>query len=529
MMRFLKSTDIFSPVRAVALAAVLTLTLACGCSVLNWNGNEDGDGTKSSENDSSPTGDDDDVDTLLDGASGNKKKFRWDGGGVVLGEADHLAFTDDEFIQAVGDLIGEQRFRSAQNLIVRYPDMALTALSSEGNRATSGQALGLIADVFDAQWTNRTSNFCRDFVAWTGPDHDRWFEGKNKFVQFLERDQPGDALALRLDKLLPKKPLPLVDIECRRLQSIAQLMSQRNDIAIQQLSQAVAIADQSSPYLSSQLRLLLGEFYRHSGNIERWRQTWSQAVLDHAKLLGNQRLLDPVFWTRATYLHPANVPWPDAMTAPLIQYVTNQGLVTSTASLADENPEAIIWLAIGAMHLDRDEGQNAVLALKKSEALFTHLKLQTELQLHEARAMIAAGQPGAASAILIRLISESPDLVLQDRAKAVLGAIKLQNGAVAQGLNLLKQSLESSNRWPARDRLRAQADYSLALLIRGREDEGIALLDQVAEEFEACQEPEQAFQCRWNKAKFYEKTSQETKRLAAADRLRDFETATLSR
>lgn len=519
--------------RSASGAAVLVLAFVGGCSLLNWNSSDNVDLADSTENaathpDGAQSGAIDQA-QQLGPSSKTGKNFRWDGGGVVLGEADHLAFADHEFQQSVADLIEQRRFRSAQTLVLRYPDMALTALSGDPNAAQADVALGVIADVFDSHWATTDSRLCRDYHAWTGPDRERWLQGHSKFVAYLEQDQPEQALALQLDKLLPKNPLPFVDIECRRLQSIAHLTSRRSDVAIQQLNQAVAIADRSSMYLASQLRLLLGEFYRHSGNLEMWRQTWAQAVSDHAQLLGDDHLLDPVFWTRAAYLHPSNAAWPQEILAQQVDFLVNQGFLPDSETISGESTEAVVWLTVGAMHLNRDEGQNALLALKKSEALFTKLELQTELRLHEARAMIATGQPGAASAILIRLISEASDATLQDRAKAVLGAIKLQNGAVAQGLNLLKTALASSATWPPRDRLRAQADYSLGLLIRGREDEGIPLLDQVQQEFEACQEPEQAYQCLWNKAKFYEKTSQDAKRLAVADRLQDFETQAMVR
>ena len=76
----------------------------------------------------------------------------------------------------------------------------------------------------------------------------------------------------------------------------------------------------------------------------------------------------------------------------------------------------------------------------------------------------------------------------------------------------------------ARDeRLRAQADYALALLVRGRESDGIRLLDQVQSEFEAAGMYDQAHQCLWNKSKYFEKTKQSERLQTATAEMADLE------
>ena len=79
--------------------------------------------------------------------------------------------------------------------------------------------------------------------------------------------------------------------------------------------------------------------------------------------------------------------------------------------------------------------------------------------MQQALAMIDGGQQGPASAILLRLGSQSS--LLGDRAKAILATLKLQNGSLAQGMNLLQSAIKTSSQWPAHERLRAQADYGL--------------------------------------------------------------------
>ncbi len=183
--------------------------------------------------------------------------------------------------------------------------------------------------------------------------------------------------------------------------------------------------------------------------------------------------------------------------------------------------EAVVWAIIGVQSLTRRESQNAILAFKKSEALATSQLLKNELQMHQAVAMIAGGQHGPASAILLRL--SSSEGLLADRAKAILATMKLQNGSIAQGMNLLQSAIKTSDRWPTNERLRAHADYGLALLMRGREKQGVQLLNQVFDEFAANKSYEHATQCLWNLAKYFQTKEDDAEYQAYVARLQQFE------
>ena len=178
-------------------------------------------------------------------------------------------------------------------------------------------------------------------------------------------------------------------------------------------------------------------------------------------------------------------------------------------------------LTIGTQSLKRHEYQNAILALKKSEALVSSTSLKEELQMQQALAMINGGQQGPASAILLRLGSQST--LLGDRAKAILASLKLQNGGLVQGMNLLQTAIKTSSQWPTSERLRAEADYGLAYLMRGRESEGIALLNQVYAEFIKRKSYDEAAQCLANIATYYEKTDQSGKHRSAVARMKQLE------
>ena len=183
--------------------------------------------------------------------------------------------------------------------------------------------------------------------------------------------------------------------------------------------------------------------------------------------------------------------------------------------------EAVIWAIVGTQSLKRHESQNAILAFKKSEALVGSNSLKEELQMQQALAMIDGGQPGPGSAILLRLGSKST--LLGDRAKAILATLKLQNGSLAQGMNLLQSAIKTSSQWPMAERLRAQADYGLAFLMRGKEEQGIKLLNSVYSQFVAEKSFDHASQCLENIATYYQKTDQTAKYKSIAARMKRLE------
>jgi hypothetical protein len=454
-----------------------------------------------------------------------KKKIRWDGDGVVLGEIDSSVFSADSFRDTVDQLIKDERFSTIKNLVRKYPDVAITVLQEANPNLHDSRVLQLIAQNFDTLWCSSNG---RQSTAWqsfivdmtsTGHKAKGLLELKNQFWDHLKRDEPKKAIALKLVNNLPRETDIVVAAEFYRLESIAYMMDGEFSQATRRLRQSLEQLENVSPYQVARLKLLLGEFHRHNGELKEWKSSWAEAVNLQASLLQGRDLKDPSFWSRAAYLRPANTDWPKSAMDQLRTHVLGRE-VEIAGNMIDDS---VVWMAIGLQHNDRTEGQHAVLAFKKSEAACGDKAVRDQLQLFQARAMLLAAQPGASSAILIRLISEYEGQPLADRAQAILGAMKLQNGAIGQGINLIQSSMKSVGQWPRSERLRAQADYGLALLVSGNEQEGLSYLDRVQQEFAALGEFDHAHQVLWNKAKYFEKTEQKQRFTAAQNELADVE------
>ena len=446
----------------------------------------------------------------------NDQKVRWDGGGVILGDAGNRAFTTRTFREHVTKLLSESQVAMAQQLVKQFPDIALEVLQEADLADHEPGAIKFIARQYDSNW-------CRG-KAWEA--YVTQLERPSRKIQeleairrqfwiYLKKSDAPSALKLGLVKALDPSASAMLQAECHRLEAIAFMMNGQHREAAQNLKRALTITDAKCDYQSSKLRLLLGEFYRHQRQHELWKKTWANSVMQHSRLM-QQGSYDPEFWNRAAYLRPSKTNWPEKV----IGAAKN---INREHSLEMKQPEANIWAVVGFQNGVRGEGQNAVLAFKKAEATCSLRDNISNLRLQQARAMIQAGQPGPASAILIRLISQYEGHVIADRCKAILASMKLQNGGIAQGLNLLQTAVETIERWPKDENLRARADYGLALLMRGHESEGIRVLSTVFDEFEARSDIQQAHQCLWNIAKYYQKRDKREQYRTATAKLSRFE------
>lgn len=509
----------------------LSLAWMTGCSWFNVDGDsEENLLEKLSRNDSG--------DSLLDklknrGKSetppmdqGVNNKIRWDGEGIVLGEIDSSVFTTTTFLETIEQLTRDKRYSTINNLVRKYPDVALLTLQEANPLNQDRDALQRIASSFDTQWCTQRGtgasgwqSYLVDLTA-TSRKSKSLLDLKNRFWQHLRNHEPKQALALRLTRNIPQSTDVVVAAEFHRLEAIALMMDDQFDLAIQQLRKAIGPLQNYSAYQTSRLNLLLGEFYRHNGDLDLWKDSWANAVSQQAQLLNREGLMDPGFWNRAAYLRPAKTNWPSETIVQLRNHIANLQIPLPQRT----HDESIVWLAIGLQHNERQEGQNAVLAFKKSEATSLDPAFKNQCHLFQARSMVLAGQPGAASAILIRLISQHEGTPLADRARAILGAMKLQNGAIGQGINLIESSIQTVDQWPRSERLRAQADYGLALLVSGKEDNGLRVLDQVQQEFQSLRLFDDLQQVLWNKAKYFEKTEQSQRLASARDELGALET-----
>ena len=454
-------------------------------------------------------------------------KLRWDGGGVILGETDSPVFSTQAFVEGVAELLSNNRPGTVKHLVRKYPDVALKVLQEINPDPQNALTLQTIAANFDEVWcTDQGQQGWQDYITdLTGDKEGKLLLIKQQFWEHLKTHQPRKSLDLGLVNSLPRNANVMLAVEFYRLESIALMMNDDFEASIKRLQTSISLVDPACKYQSNQMSLLLGEFYRHSGQLDLWKSTWKSAVESQSELVQSEKLLDPSFWTRAAYLRPAGMDWPEQTTAGLKSYLDTFEFVSAREAILDATSESIVWLTVGMQHLGRDEGQNAILALKKAEAATTNSDLTDLLRLYQARALVMSAQPGAASTILFRMMSKNEGKLIADRAGAILGAMKLQNGAIGQGTNLLRSAIKTADQWPRDERLRAQADYALALLVKGSESEGTALLSQAQREFEAIGDVDQAHQCLWNLAQYFSKTENRELEKQAVARLADFERA----
>ncbi len=501
-------------------------------------------GCKALEVDPADSSDDDSKSklTLLERLTGKKettgakpeptpldKKIRWDGSGLVLGETDTAAYSSTSFIESVAGCLKENRPGSIASLVRRYPDVALKVLQDtppDHNNLAVLQSIALRFDNLYCQ-ANTKQGWSSYVTAMAQAKNRDLIDRKTEFWNALKTNEPEKALGLRLPKYLPRDPNPMVSAEIYRLEAVAMMVNGDYKSAIKRLKKTIDLLAELSPYQAHHLELLLGEFHRHDGNQEAWTATWQRAVQGQSLVVDDANLLDPAFWEKAAFLRPAGLDWPVETIANLNARLEQLNLFNELGPDNQLENEPTVWLTIGIQHLKRNEGQQAILAFKKTEATTRNRDVTNVLHLYQARSLVAAAQPGAASAILFRLISDRKHPLVGDRAKAVLGAMKLQNGAIAQGVNLLNSAIRSADQWPRGERLKGQADHALAMLIRGDDVEGLSLLNQVFQEFKSSGEFEQAHQCLWNKVQYFEQTDQKTLLKKATAELKDFEISVL--
>ena len=442
-------------------------------------------------------------------------------GGLQLGDTDNLAFTATELGSVLSQLFEAKKWNSLRSLVRTYPDIVAKILMADERGSLSQDQLVELAKLYDEQWRGDGQDTWLGYVQTTQPGENPsdFAEARARFLKLLENDEPSQALELDLGQTLEGQTSLLANAEALRLEGVANLMLGNDQASRDQLAKAMHLLKDSHPYQASQLALLLGESQRHAGALKEWKSSWKLAIDIQSRWLAQRNLQDPGFWKQAAYLRPASTPWPTSVVGRLENGLRDDNLDFGSDQTTDN--EAVVWATVGTQSLKRHEPQNAILALKKSEALVTSPFLKEELQMQQALAMISAGQQGPASAILLRLGSKSS--LLGDRSKAILATMKLQNGSLAQGMNLLQSAIKTSNQWPASERLRAQADYGLSYLIRGREEQGIALLNQVHAEFVKQKSFDHAAQCLENIAAYYEETDQPIKHRTAIARLKKLE------
>ncbi len=445
---------------------------------------------------------------------GSGAKVRLDGS-LSLGDTDNPALTPEQLATAISQLLDEDKLNSARELIRLYPDITAKLMVASNPPDLTREHRDWIADHYLAIWGAEPEAYVRLKQAYRSGTLNAVLNNQSEFLNRLQNNRPQEALELRISRQVADNEL--LQSEALRLEGMAYLVMEEYSAASQRLQAAAELLTRVQPVEANRILLLVGETERRAGNLEKWKSAWRTAVTSHANILAQHDLHDPAFWKQAAFLRPLKNDWPEEIVAQLRRKLVDDGMSYD----GTESTESVVWATIGMQSLARHESQNAVLAFKKSEATAVSLQLKQELQMMQAIGMIEGGQAGPASAILLRLSSQ--DGILSDRAKAVLAAMKLQNGSLAQGMNLLQTSIQSCTQWPEGERLRAQADYALSYLMRGKEQQGVQLLNQLHEQFLARDDFSQASQCLQNLATYFQQTKQSRKYRQTMARLESLE------
>ena len=426
-----------------------------------------------------------------------------------LGEAQRAAVARDEFVARVGELLAAQRPAPARRYIERYPDVALDALRCCTAAQAKQGAIQFIAQVHDEQcgaadaaggWQTLTA----DRSAQPGR-HAVYEAARPKLVELLKANKAQDALAMKLPE---PAALPL-QLDAAELRADALLQAEKPAEAEAVLTQALARAA-AQPYPALKLKLLLGEAQLRAGKAEAAGATWQQTV----EAASERLLCDPIFWERASYVRPVEVPWPEVVAQRLADYQASGGRKPPEGQVAAEGSpslrgltpparrdagqrEALVWGGIGRMRLDRHEGQAALLAYKRAESLTVDPQIKAPMQLGQARALLQLNQLPSAAAILVRLATVSDaDVALP--ALAMLGAVKLQKGSVEHSIALLQKAVAAD--WPGRSD--AEADLGLAYLSLGDDANGFRWLHSAQQKFEAAKDHAALAQCLTNEMNY---------------------------
>ena len=337
------------------------------------------------------------------------------------------------------------------------------------------------------------------------------------------RVKEAQLLGLAVPKCVPGQVLA---IDVLDLNGIALVLDNRPREAVAAFQQALQAAGDSQPYEAVNLMLLLSDAQRRAGDSAAAERTWISAAELAAELAaGSMPIIDPILLERAAYLRPVNSSWPRPAQQRLNDLSVRLGIVfpvatlqISTAPQANFTDEAPLWTVIGHGRLARNESQAALVALKRAESMTSNPLAAGRLQIAETRVLVRLGQSAAASAMLISLAGQNDPQIARP-AMALLGTLKLSQGAVQQGFNLLHSAVEQDSPlvWP--ERTQAQADLGLAYLMVGDEAAGLRWLHEAQQSFESAGQRDALIQSLENEAAYLEQAKQQGLAKAVRKRL----------
>jgi hypothetical protein len=451
-------------------------------------------------------------------------QVRTSGDGFALGDVERATLSPQQFVDRLGAHLRAGKMHNARRLVELFPDAALAVLRDPKSVNASSEIVAAVADAHDRQCHRG------DGPSWAAVARDRaaqparYAEFDDKRRRFMIDVQDGrvqDALLLGL-AVPAGAPGQALAIDVANLKGIALVLDNRPREAVDAFQQALQATGSagcpgnSQPYEAANLLLLLSDAQRRAGDSAAAERTWLAAAdLVTTLAAGPAPIADPILLERAAYLRPANLPWPQPAQQRLCDASVRLGVVFPAVKLqagappqASVTEEASLWTVIGHWRLARDESQAALVALKRAESMTASPLAAGRLQIAEARALVRLGQTAAATAVLINL-AEQNDPQIARPAMALLGTLKLRQGVIQQGFNLLHAAVEQDPTlaWP--ERTQAEADLGLAYLIVGDESSGLRWLHEAQQSFESAGQREELVQSLENEAAYLDQVKKQ--------------------
>jgi hypothetical protein len=442
-------------------------------------------------------------------------QVRAGGDGFALGDVEKAAISPQQFVDRVGEHLHAQHGFAAGRCAEHLPDAALAVLRDPASVNAPPDVLLAIAEIHDRQCSRGDTHDWASVFSDRAAQPKRYADYDDKRRQFMVRVQDGRVHeAIDLGLAAPQgAPGHVLQCDAEYLAGIALVLDNRPREGVAAFQQTLKLAGDSQPYESANVLLLLSDAQRRVGDGAGAEQTWvAAAELCTELAASNSKVADPILLERVAYLRPANTPWPRAAQDRLNDIAVRMGIAfpatpaEATSTLPKStNDEAALWTVIGNWRLAREESQAALVAFKRAESLSSAPLAASQLRLAQSRALIRLGQSPAASAILINLASQSDPHVAHP-AMALLGTLKLREGGIQQGFNLLRRAVEEDGSllWP--ERTQAEADLGLAYLLAGDEPTGLRWLHEAQQSFEVSGQREELIQCLENEAGYLDQS-----------------------
>ena len=407
------------------------------------------------------------------------KQIRFNGQEKLLGGGTCKALPTGELLKQVITLLERKKLRSARVFVQLHTRSARRLLLEPPEHANS-DTLQFVAQSLGNE---RTASLWAELQAELKAKPElakEWRANLRSLVTTATDAKSTQAVIGKLTDIAAGFQSPLLKLEAIRFKGELQVASEQTASAIESFVSGAELAAQvGSSSVASDLWLMACEASLRTDQVPQARQCWkaatsSQLVSIHARSPDQEMpSVDSVFWEQAVRLaHPSDQ-LPRELTMAMAPWCSRIGIQVDPSL----TPEAALWTAIAEYQIATGQPHVATLSIKRAETQAI-ARIRPYLQITLARAMAAQGQLAVATTILGRE-AESDNPNIRASALAVLGAMKIHNGAYEQGSQFLGQALSISEaaNWPGR--LAASADLANAMLIMGRLDEALDALHEV--------------------------------------------------